>query len=157
MSLCDQHHDDNPRRRDFLEKMAIGSVGGAGLLAFAGVVQLPLPQVLNEPPSIFKIGFPSDYPLNTYMLLQERNVYILRTSEGFRALSAICTHLGCIVSLTPDGFHCPCHGSRFDTDGNVISGPAPKPLEWLQINLAPDGQLAVDADKKVTRDDVYKA
>ena len=136
MSLCDQHHDDNPRRRDFLEKMAIGSVGGAGILAFAGMAQLPLPQVLNEPPSIFKIGFPSDYPLNTYMLLQERNVFVLRTSEGFRALSSICTHLGCIPlgqgANRPrgefGGWFCPCHGSVFDISGRVRQGPAPKNL-----------------------------
>ena len=44
-------------------------------------------------------------------------VIVVRTPQGFRALSAICTHLGCIVKQTQEGFECPCHGSRFGGDG----------------------------------------
>ena len=52
---------DGENRRDFLHKFAIGSVAGAGILAFAGIIQLPLPKVFNEPSSKFKIGYPSDW------------------------------------------------------------------------------------------------
>jgi cytochrome b6-f complex iron-sulfur subunit len=149
--------EGNMPRRDFLNTLALGSIGGAGVMAFAGIVQLPLPQVLNEPPSIFKIGFANDYALNTYMLIAEKNVFILHSQEGYRALSAICTHLGCIVSQTPTGFTCPCHGSQFDIDGNVLAGPAPKPLEWLKVDQAPDGQLTVDVNSKVSLTDYYTA
>jgi len=47
------------------------------------------------------------------------------------AISAGCTHLGCIVSWDEDQkiFKCPCHNGRFDADGKVISGPPPAPLE----------------------------
>jgi Rieske Fe-S protein len=67
---------------------------------------------------------------------------ILQTDEGklavyrddageLRALSPICTHLGCVVEFNEAErtWDCPCHGSRFDTDGTVIRGPARKPLE----------------------------
>ncbi len=152
------NHDDgsqNIKRRDFLEKAAVGSLIGAGAMAFLGTINLPLPKVLNEPPSIFKIGFPADYQVNTYKLIQERNVFIIRSNDGIRALSAICTHLGCIVKQIPDGFSCPCHGSKFGPAGNVISGPAPKALEWLKVDSGPDGQLTVDLDSKVNENEAF--
>jgi Rieske Fe-S protein len=48
-----------------------------------------------------------------------------------RVLSARCTHLGCIVGFNraESTWECPCHGSRFDVDGSVLSGPATGPLE----------------------------
>ncbi len=69
-------------------------------------------------------------------------------------MSAVCTHLGCIVERTAWGFSCPCHGSLFDGVGEPVDGPAPKALEWLRVDFAPDGQLTVDLKKKVSRDRV---
>jgi len=146
-------HDEDINRRDFLGKFAVGSLVGAGSMAFIGVIQLPLPKVFNEAPSVFKIGFPSDFQVNTYKTIPEKNVFVLRDNTGFKALSAVCTHLGCIVSETDWGFTCPCHGSRFDKQGAVTGGPAPKALEWLRVSLAPDGQLMVDLNRKVNAAD----
>ncbi|MFQ5637499.1 MAG: ubiquinol-cytochrome c reductase iron-sulfur subunit [bacterium] len=157
MSDQNDKYEDEITRRDFLGKLAVGSLIGAGSMAFIGVVQLPLPKVFNEPPSLFKIGNPSDFQINSYKTIPEKNVFVLRDREGFRALSAVCTHLGCIVSEVDWGFTCPCHGSRFDKQGNVIGGPAPKALEWLKIGMSPDGQLTVDMNKKVNADDVFTA
>ncbi|MFF9622995.1 FAD-dependent oxidoreductase [Streptomyces griseosporeus] len=54
---------------------------------------------------------------------------------GTHALSARCTHMGCLVSFNSAerAWECPCHGSRFDTDGNVVQGPAVKPLEQRRL------------------------
>jgi Rieske Fe-S protein len=51
------------------------------------------------------------------------------------ALSARCTHQGCLVAFNPDerSWDCPCHGSRFDLDGTVLQGPATEPLPAVQI------------------------
>jgi cytochrome b6-f complex iron-sulfur subunit len=144
-------------RRDFLHKATVGSLLGAGAMAFLGTMQLPLPKVFNEPPSIFKIGGMNDFPIGSYQLIAEKNVFILRDRRGIRAMSAICTHLGCVVTESPQGFLCPCHGSKFAMDGSVMSGPAPRALDWLEVDMAPDGQLTVNLDKKVTIDDVFAA
>ena len=74
---------------------------------------------------------------------------ILHDEEGFAAVSAVCTHLGCIVAQTSDGFECPCHGSRFGPEGRVTQGPAPSPLTWYEVSLAPDGQIIVDTRRTV--------
>lgn len=56
---------------------------------------------------------------------------VMRSDEGFRVLSLVCTHLGCIVKWDSEGqaFHCPCHAGHFDKYGRVTGGPPPAPLE----------------------------
>lgn len=68
---------------------------------------------------------------------------VIHTKTGFTALSAVCTHLGCIVKWLEDKneFQCPCHAGRFDAAGKVISGPPPNPLP--QIAVAESGAKIV--------------
>ena len=57
-------------------------------------------------------------------------IYLVHADEGYFALSAVCTHLGCNFAFNSSEktWDCPCHGSRFDPAGKVISGPAEIPL-----------------------------
>ncbi|MBI5098784.1 MAG: Rieske 2Fe-2S domain-containing protein [Nitrospirae bacterium] len=59
---------------------------------------------------------------------------------GYMALSRVCTHLGCLVEYNKETnrFICPCHAGTFNMEGNVISGPPPKPLEKLPLNVQGD-------------------
>jgi cytochrome b6-f complex iron-sulfur subunit len=82
--------------------------------------------------------------VDTYTYLEEHKLFIYRDHEGIQAMSAICTHLGCILEATPDGFECPCHGSCYNTRGEVLAGPAPRNLSWYRIRMASDGRLEVD-------------
>lgn len=69
---------------------------------------------------------------------------ILQPAPGrFVALSAVCTHLGCVVQWLPDKkeFLCPCHGGRFNAEGQVLGGPPPKPLALLPLTLEGDQLL----------------
>ncbi|NNL14814.1 MAG: Rieske (2Fe-2S) protein [Acidimicrobiia bacterium] len=87
--------------------------------------------------------------------LDEIRVFIQRKGNGYRAMSAVCTHLGCTVNpdeKAGEGFRCPCHGSVFDEDGRVLEGPAPAPLPCYAVSLARDGRLVVDRDRTVTAD-----
>ena len=66
---------------------------------------------------------------------------IMQPSPGnFVALSAVCTHLGCVIAWQEQAgeFICPCHGGRFSADGQVLAGPPPKPLESLVVELDGD-------------------
>lgn len=141
-------------RRSFLSFSAAGAAAltltGGGLLA--SVVRFLFPSVYYEPPQKFKIGPAKDFPIGIPTFLPQEKVYVFRDGvKGFSATSAVCTHLGCTVQWfnTDQKFHCPCHGSVFTSDGRVVSGPAPRPLEWLEITLAKDGQLQVDKAKIV--------
>jgi cytochrome b6-f complex iron-sulfur subunit len=143
--------DEPLPRRDFLGLAAKGSVILSVGTALAGILRLPKPGVLPESASRFKVGFPDDFPPETHRRIEKRNVWVFRDALGFYAISAVCSHLGCIVSenAKAEGFNCPCHGSEFDAKGGVISGPAPRGLDWLEVSLAADGTLMVDAARAI--------
>lgn len=140
-------------RRSFLSWLAVGWITfAAGFAAsMTAFLRFLFPNVLFEPPTSFKAGFPEDYIMG---MVDERwkikyGVWIVRTDEGFYALSTICTHLGCIPNwLEAEGkFKCACHGSGFFKSGINYEGPAPRPLERYQITLADDGQIVVDKSR----------
>jgi cytochrome b6-f complex iron-sulfur subunit len=64
-------------------------------------------------------------------------IIINRPEKGYIALSRVCTHLGCLVDYQKgtEVLLCPCHGGKFDLDGNVISGPPPQPLPRLALKV----------------------
>ena len=67
---------------------------------------------------------------------------IAREQENrFLAVSALCTHMTCILRFNElsVSLDCPCHGSRFEVDGTVINGPAVKPLQALSTTF--DGEM----------------
>lgn len=77
--------------------------------------------------------------------IESAQVWLLIDAKGYYAVDAICTHLGCTVRLESNGeYACRCHGSRFETDGDVINGPATKPLRFLRLYWGSSGQLTVD-------------
>ncbi len=142
------------KRRRFL---SLSAVGAAGTIAAAGaaagaLVRMLVPDVYYESPRKLKIGYPSDFPSGAPTFLAEERLYVFRDPAlGFSAASAVCTHLGCTVRYEPANrrFVCPCHASVFGASGRVERGPAPRPLEWLEVTLAKDGQLQVDRNRKV--------
>ena len=141
-------------RRSFLNWSAAGvaALGSACAVSLGAMVRFLFPSVYYEPPQTFKIGNPADYPFGPPTFMPEEKIFILRDKDkGFAVASAVCTHLGCTVQhFNTDGsFHCPCHGSVFAPDGKVLHGPAPRPLDWLEVTLARDGQLRVDKSRVV--------
>jgi len=141
-------------RRLFMWSLPVGWVAFAaatasGLIATARSL---FPNVLFEPPQAFKAGFPSEYNVGEVDVRWKDafGVWIVRTGEGFYALIAVCTHLGCSPNWLPaeNKFKCPCHGSGFYMSGVNFEGPAPRPLERARIVLADDGQILVDKSVK---------
>jgi cytochrome b6-f complex iron-sulfur subunit len=116
------------------------------------VLRFLFPNVVFEPPTSFKAGFPNDYEVG---VVDERwkekfGVWMVKVPEGIYALSTICTHLGCTPNWLggENKFKCPCHGSGFYKTGINFEGPAPRPLERYRIGMSEDGQILVDKSKK---------
>lgn len=148
----------NVSRRDFLNEITVGALGVLGLGGAALTYQYFSPNVLFEPATTFRAGNPDLYPVNSVTFLQGQQVYIVRTPEGFFAVSAICTHLGCVTQWKPEAnmIACPCHGSKFLPNGKKIAGPAPRPLPHYAMALTADGELQVNKLQQIKPDQVLK-
>ncbi|RMF88106.1 MAG: hypothetical protein D6736_11330 [Nitrospinota bacterium] len=134
-------------RRTFCAALGWGGVAGllGGTLYVSG--RFLSPAVLYEPPAFFRAGRLEQYPPGT---VSERwkegeRVWIVHTDAGLYSLVATCTHLGCTPNWSPAEkvFKCPCHGSVFTLEGDVVAGPAPEPLYRTPIRLTPEGELIV--------------
>lgn len=76
--------------------------------------------------------------------------WLSHTAEGVSALYKVCTHLGCLYKWvdTNDRFECPCHGSKFEKDGEYLEGPAPRSLDqFAMAALDSDGNLLLEWDE----------
>ena len=83
----------------------------------------------------------AELPANGALVYRESRIALVREGGNIIALSLVCPHLGCTVSVTPTGMVCPCHGSRFNMKGELLSGPATEPL--AQLALESDGENLV--------------
>jgi cytochrome b6-f complex iron-sulfur subunit len=87
-----------------------------------------------------KAGLAKDLPPGKSILVKAdgKPLLVIRLASGeYRAFSAICTHLACLVDWRKEqgDVFCPCHGGRFDLDGKVIGGPPPKPLPMYPVTV----------------------
>jgi len=131
-------------RRQFTNFLLAG-----GLLGWLGSVLYPLVSYLRPPKiaeanvSSVKAGLASDFPNNSSQIIKfgRKPVILIRTDGGdFRAFSATCTHLDCIVQYRTDlkQIWCACHNGLYDTHGRTVSGPPPRPLEQYAVNIVND-------------------
>ncbi|MFZ5809745.1 MAG: ubiquinol-cytochrome c reductase iron-sulfur subunit [Chloroflexota bacterium] len=146
-------------RREFVTMVsaALGGVMGAviGIPAIGYLLSPALKTQKSE--AWIPLGKLEDYPLNTPTLftftrtkvngwektVYSYGVYILRTSESeVKVLSNLCTHLSCRVTWKEEAneYLCPCHDGHFDIQGNVDSGPPPRPLDTYETKIE-DGNL----------------
>jgi cytochrome b6-f complex iron-sulfur subunit len=128
--------------------LSLWSMTSAWLFAFAGMMRLPKAAVLPSPAKRFRASIPDTLAAGEPFVPPGRPVALFRDAQGVYAISIICTHLGCIVRPTAQGFECPCHGSAFARDGSVAKGPAPRALSWLSVSLIGD-TVIVDEERSV--------
>jgi cytochrome b6-f complex iron-sulfur subunit len=101
--------------------------------------------VVAGPIDRFEAGSVSAFPAGRF--------YLVRLADGgFLALHRECTHLGCSVPWVAEEkrFACPCHASAFDITGQVLSPPAPRPLDLLQVRVE-NGIVKVDTRQRLRR------
>ncbi len=129
-------------------------VGGALQALRAAATPKKLPQFGGK---ITLPGTVADYPLDSITPVREGKFYISHVPEGLLALYWKCKHLGCTVPWKPNEefggntgvFHCPCHSSIYLRTGQNAAGPAPAPLDIMEITVA-GGKITVDTGK-ITR------
>jgi cytochrome b6-f complex iron-sulfur subunit len=126
------------------------SIAGMLTTFFLMFLRFFLPRSIQEPSTVFKIGFPSDYALGVDTKWQQQyRIWVDKTSDRVFVIYAKCTHLGC----TPDWkasenkFKCPCHGSGYDSEGINFDGPAPRPMDRARVEIDPEGQIVVDTNR----------
>jgi Rieske Fe-S protein len=137
-------------RRAFLLRLALWSGWSSlslSLIQWLKVpsYKLPVRQVALGQPEAFPIGLT---PLPLYQ------AWLVRTATGFYALKSVCPHLGCPPEWQPasQAFVCPCHGSRFALSGSLQHGPSLRALERYEIFRDPSGQLILNLDQTLLRE-----
>lgn len=113
-------------------------------VAFTGITAMGIRFITPGRKDVYRRIFTvslDELPVNSTRMfrdLQGRDLAIVRTGEHeVKALSTVCTHLGCTVYWQKDKkeFYCPCHQGVFDENGNVISGPPPRPLDSYRVEI----------------------
>lgn len=125
---------------------------GVNLLMF---LRYFFPRALFEPPTVFNAGYVSDYSLGVdQRFLQSERCWVVREPGRLFVIFAQCTHLGCTPDWEPSQniFHCPCHGSEYDSEGVNFAGPAPRPMDRCHIILDPSNQIVVDTSQRYIQD-----
>ena len=135
-------------RRDFLKRVAIAAGGAVVGLSEAGCISSVAPVVRAQVnanllrietarPELANVG--DGIQLDADAL--EYPVFLIKVSnDRFVALSTECAHLGCTVKKRPSVIRCSCHGSAYDFEGNVLQGPAERPLERFPVHM--NGSIA---------------
>lgn len=146
----------NPDSTELSRRGFLVWLGGLGLLGAAWqmgrvVLQFLMPPLTHAQPQPVPVGPPLDFAPGTLTFVPEAVAWLGRDAAGFYALSAVCTHLGCTVHQASAQFECPCHGSRFNAQGDVINGPATAPLPFWAVRLE-ENELVIDITQAVSAD-----
>lgn len=146
---------DNISRRDFLQITWVATGALTAITTGAMSLQFFSPRVVEgEFGAVFTVGAVDEFPLGSVTPVTEGRFYLVRqTDGGFLALYQKCTHLGCAVPWNPEEgrFICPCHASAFETDGQVINAPAPRPMDRFPVTIE-NGIVLVDTGSTIQRD-----
>ncbi len=131
-------------RRNVLKSFAAFFPLGAAFTGMAAMgVRFITPVKREMERRIFTVGL-DEFPINAtrrFKDLSGKDLMLVRTGEReVKAISTVCSHLGCTVFWQKDRkqFFCPCHNGRFDKDGNVLEGPPPTPLETYRVEIEGD-------------------
>jgi Rieske Fe-S protein len=128
-------------------RRAILKGGATGVLLAALPAALPAGCGPMGPPTPINVA---DVPVGTLRVIGSQGVVLGRDDRGLYAMSAVCTHAGCLVSVVggngAESLYCGCHASAFDSNGVVTHGPALVDLRHFPVELAADGTITIRED-----------
>jgi Rieske Fe-S protein len=128
-------------RRDFLKLTRDGILWLSALLGVGGLFRFLDYEVNPVPKTEYDLGPAVNYPMGSNTMLAEVPAILIHNNRGFSALSLTCTHLGCVVEQNKDELVCPCHGSHFNLEGELLHGPAEKSLPFFDVEISEDERL----------------
>lgn len=132
-------------RRDFLKLTTRTLLGLGAILGLGGLIRYFSYEPDQGPPAVFDLGDAGGFPKGSRTIRGEVPAAIINRDGAIKAISLTCTHLGCTIEENKEGagFKCPCHGSAFDENGNVLNGPARDPLKSLRVEITADNKVMV--------------
>lgn len=132
--------EDERKRRSFLRKVMWSSAGLVVLESALAGLALFWPRKVEGFGSKIRAGNLSDFEVGSITRFRDGKFYLSRLPEGVIALYWKCPHLGCTVPWVPeeDKFHCPCHGSIYERTGQNVAGPAPRPMDYMEVEIRGD-------------------
>ncbi len=122
-------------RRDFLGLASRGLLGLSGVMGLIALGRFLNYQPDPPPPQRFEAGPIDSFALESRTLLANIPAMLIRSGQKFSAIGLTCPHLGCTVEAGAEGFTCPCHGSRYSRDGDLIRGPSTRALPLLRVEI----------------------
>jgi Rieske Fe-S protein len=128
-------------RRTFLNSLlGLGGIGGLLSVFYPVLSFMTPPKSAEAKVNSIKAGLSSEFPTNSSKIIKfgRKPVILIKTEDDqYKALSASCTHLDCIVQYKSDTkqIWCACHNGTYDLNGRNISGPPPKPLEEYDVKV----------------------
>lgn len=138
----DKFSENKITRKSFIDILLGGTVFATLLsgISIVGIYLWPRQKVGNGgADEAVEVGLESDMPVGKAKVVPYggKTAIVINAKTGLVALSAVCTHLGCVVKWDEQKQQivCPCHGAFFDTNGNVVAGPAPKPLPSYKLKV----------------------
>jgi len=152
------HHSGPTRvgRRSFVRNAALGSVGVLSTLGGGVFVRLLWPNKTGDFGKELRVAAVNVPAVGAQPYVNTSGkFYVVHTDAGVMALYWKCPHLGCTVppfNTSTKSFNCPCHGSIYTYEGEVIGGPAPRPMDFMATTVDPStGDLVVDTGTIQTR------
>jgi cytochrome b6-f complex iron-sulfur subunit len=141
-------------RRGLIALLGWGTIALVSLQAVVAFLIYFWPRKMGTFGSKVSVGSPNDFKVGDVKYFVEGKFYLSRVEEGFMALYQKCPHVGCTVPWRPEFTHdkapgvtglfrCPCHGSTYLRNGQIIFGPAPRPMDYMKITNE-GGKLVVD-------------
>ena len=98
----------------------------------------------NCPAGVTMVGAASSFVAGSPTYFSSGRFFVVRDAQGLYALTAICTHAGCTVSVRSGSFYCPCHRATFSFNGDAVSGPVFSPLVHYPVCSLGGGMVGVD-------------
>ncbi|MFN0074354.1 MAG: ubiquinol-cytochrome c reductase iron-sulfur subunit [Chloroflexota bacterium] len=163
-NLADAQKGSGPSRRLVLRWVGWGAILATLGQWSTGFLSFFWPKKVGAFGGVIAAGTASELAVGDVKVIREGKFYLSRVPEGFLALAWKCPHLGCTVPWKPEDqlaagdeafankgrFNCPCHGSLYNRYGQIVFGPAPRPMDRFEVSIR-DGRVFVNTGKLISR------